>query len=47
MLLYVKHVKLGMIEDVDWLHQYAKCGDFFLKHDGRKCEKRKKIRRVT
>ena len=32
MLPDVKHVKLGMIEDVGWLHQYAKFGDFFLKH---------------
>ena len=32
MLPYVKHVKLGMVEDVDWLHQYAKFGDLFLKH---------------
>ena len=32
MLPDVKHVKLGMIEDVGWLHQYAKFGDLFLKH---------------
>ena len=50
MLPDVKHVELGMIEDVDWLHHVAKFGDFFLKHAvniGENVKNVKKISRVT
>ena len=42
MLPDVKHAKLGMVKDVDWRFFLKACCKY-----GRKCEKRKKISRVT